>query len=225
MRPSIRLAALMGLPVIYVFTHDSIFVGEDGPTHQPIEHVAALRTIPNLTVLRPADEQETAWAWRAAMERLSGPTALILTRQNLVNFAKPSTWTADAAKGAYVAYDCEGTPDVVIAATGSEVNLALEAAGAPEFGGKAPAGKKVRVVSVTSVERLKEQDAGYLNALFPDGARVVTAEVGVSMGLQLLASSRSDVFSLDRFGESGPAAAVAEHLGYTADRLRAMIEV
>lgn len=224
MRPSIRLAALMGLPVIYVFTHDSIFVGEDGPTHQPIEHFAALRTIPNLTVLRPGDEEETALAWRMAVERLSGPTALIFTRQNLVNFAKPADWETNAKRGAYIAFEPNGSPDVVIAATGSEVNLALEAAGAPGFGEAAPAGKNVRVVSVTSMERLAEQDASYWETLFPTGARVISAEVGVGFGWHSIASGRGDVFSLNRFGESGPGARVAEHLGFTASNLRSLIE-
>lgn len=216
MRPSIRLAAIMGLPVVYVFTHDSIFVGEDGPTHQPIEHAAALRSIPNLTVLRPGDEEETAEAWLMAMERLEGPTALLLTRQNLVNYAKPESWKQEARRGAYIVKDTDGAPDVVVAATGSEVNLALEAAGKTS--------RKVRVVSVVSMERLREQDAGFRETLFPKGVKVVTAEVGVSFGWQAIASGSESVFALDRFGESGPGGEVAEYLGFTAENLQRLIE-
>ena len=216
MRPSIRLAALMGVPVIYVFTHDSIFVGEDGPTHQPIEHAAALRSIPGLTVIRPADDEETAEAWKMAIERTTGPTALIFTRQNLLSFAKPSDWTEKARKGAYIALDTDGAPDVVVAATGSEVSLAIEAANASK--------RKVRVVSIVSMERLKEQNDAFYAELFPKGTRVVTAEVGVSQGWEGIATKRADIFALNRFGASGPAAAVAEHLGYTADGLTKLIE-
>ncbi len=216
MRPSIRLAALMKLPVVYIFTHDSIFVGEDGPTHQPIEHAAALRCIPNVTVIRPGDEEETAEAWLMAMQRLDGPTALLLTRQNLETYAKPSDWKSAMRQGAYIVRDVEGTPDVVVAASGSEVNLALEAAGRST--------KKVRVVSVVSMERLREQPRTYYERLFPAGVRVVTAEVGVSQGWEWIASSPELTFALNRFGESGPAADVAEHLGFTAAQLQKLIE-
>ncbi len=216
MRPSIRLAAIMGLPVIYVFTHDSIFVGEDGPTHQPVEHVAALRSIPGLTVLRPADAEETGEAWLMAMERTGGPTALVLTRQNLLAFAKPADWKDSLRKGAYVALDTNGTPDVVVAATGSEVPLAIEAAG--------KSNRKVRVVSIISRERMREQSESFYRALFPESVRVITAEVGISQGWEGIATSRGDIFALDRFGESGPGAAVAEHLGFTAKALQKLIE-
>jgi len=212
LRPSIRLAAIMGLPVIYVFTHDSIYVGEDGPTHQPVEHVAALRTIPNLDVLRPGDAQECAEAWRMAMERTDGPTALILTRQNLETYEKAdSQWKASARRGAYLVRESEGAPEVVIAATGSEVNLALQAAGLTS--------RNVRVVSVFSLKRLAEQSASFREKLFPNGARVITAEVGVRNGWGELASDSESIFSLDRFGLSGPAKKVAEKLGFTAEAL------
>ena len=216
MRPSIRLAGLMKLPVVYVFTHDSIFVGEDGPTHQPIEHAAALRCIPNVTVLRPGDEEETFEAWMMAMERLDGPTALLLTRQNLTTYDKPTGWKEAMRQGAYIVSDVDGTPDVVIAASGSEVNLALEAAEASS--------RKVRVVSVVSMERLREQPRTLFERLFPAGVKVVAAEVGVSQGWEGIASSPELVFALNRFGESGPGAAVAEHLGYNAARLQKLIE-
>ena len=217
MRPSIRLAALMKVPVIYIFTHDSIFVGEDGPTHQPIEHAPALRAIPNLTVLRPGDEEETAEAWLMAMERLTGPTALLLTRQNLVTYEKPAGWKESMRKGAYIVRDTDGTPDVVVAATGSEVNLALTAAEQSR--------KSVRVVSVTSFERLREQPRTYFESLFPPGVKSVTAEVGVRQGWEAIASSPENAFSLERFGESGPAAEVADYLGFNAANLLKLIEV
>ncbi len=217
LRPAIRLAALMGLPVIYVFTHDSIFVGEDGPTHQPIEHNAALRTIPGLDVLRPADAQETAEAWLMATERDDGPSALVLTRQNLLTFEKADpNWKKTARKGAYVAKECDGEPEVVLVATGSEVTLALEAA--------ARSSKRIRVVSMISMDRFRDQNASFRDELLPPSVRIITAEVGVSFGWDGIASGRENVFALDRFGVSGPGAEVARQLGYTADALLALIE-
>ncbi len=217
LRPSIRLAALMGLPVIYVFTHDSIFVGEDGPTHQPIEHNAALRTIPGLDVLRPADAQETAQAWLMAAERDDGPSALILTRQNLLTFEKADpNWKQTARRGAYIARECDGQPEVVLVATGSEVTLALEAA--------ANSSKRIRVVSMISVDRFRDQDAAFRDEILPPSARIIAVEVGVSLGWDGIASGPENVFALDRFGASGPAAAVAEELGYTAGALLTLIE-
>jgi transketolase len=217
LRPSVRLSALMGLPVTYVFTHDSIYVGEDGPTHQPVEHNAALRTIPGVDVLRPADAQETALAWQMAAERDDGPSALILTRQNLLTFEKADgNWQETARRGAYIARDSEGEPEVVIAATGSEVTLALEVA--------ERSNRRVRVVSVISADRLRKQDAAFVEKLLPASARIVTAEVGVGFGWEGIASGRENVFSLDRFGASGPAAEVAAELGFTAEALLAIVD-
>jgi len=218
MRPTIRLAALMKLPVIYVFTHDSIFVGEDGPTHQPIEHMASLRIIPNVLVLRPGDAEETALAWAMALERKDGPTVLALTRQNLTVYEKADNdWQHICAKGAYIVKDTEGIPDVVVVATGSEVNLALEAADAAN-------NKKVRVVSMFSRELFLKQDRSFKEQILPKGARVVAAEAGVSYGWGDIASSSEDILAIDRFGESGPAAKVAVHLGLTADNLAKIID-
>jgi transketolase len=216
MRPSIRLAALMKLSVVFVFTHDSIYIGEDGPTHQPIGQLASLRCIPNVTVIRPGDDEETAEAWLIAMERLNGPTALVFTRQNLVTYAKPAGWKDDARRGAYIVKDTDGTPDVVVAATGSEVNLALAAA--------EKATKKVRVVSVMSMERLREQDSLFREKLFPAGSKVVTAEAGASQGWETIATSPQNTFAVNRFGASGPGTEVAEHLGFTVENLQRMIE-
>lgn len=216
MRPAIRLAALMKLPVVYVFTHDSIFVGEDGPTHQPIEHVESLRIIPNLRVLRPGDAEETNEAWKMALERRDGPTVLALTRQNLSVFEKGKPgWRDDCRKGAYTALDCDGTPEVVVVATGSEVEMAIEAAG--------QSSKKVRVVSMISKELFEAQDSSFKTSLIPAGARVIAAEAGIGAGWLGIASSPDDILSIDRFGESGPASAVADALGMNAAALAKLI--
>jgi transketolase len=214
MRPSIRLAALMGLPVIYVFTHDSVFLGEDGPTHEPVEHLAALRAIPNLLVLRPADAQETAQSWRMALERTDGPTALALTRQNLTVFAKSDgEWTAHCAYGAYTASESEskGDPELVLVATGSEVNLALEAKEA-----LGSMGRKARVVSMPSRELFMRSPEEYRRSLIPESALGVVLESGVSQGWTDVVGSGALLITIDRFGESAPAAVIAEHFGFTA---------
>ena len=216
LRPALRLSALMKLPVIYVLTHDSIFVGEDGPTHQPIEHLASLRVMPNLRVFRPADAEETVEAWAMAMERTDGPTALALSRQNLTVFPKADPdWKHTIRTGAYIVKQADGTPDAVIIATGSEVGLALEAAG------KA-AGKKLRVVSMISRELFESQSAPIRDAIAPPGVRVIVCEAGVASGWERWAKPE-DILSIERFGESGPAAKAAEHLGMTSDALAAII--
>jgi transketolase len=213
MRPSIRLASLMKQPVIYVFTHDSIFVGEDGPTHQPVEHLASLRIIPGLTVLRPGDAQETAIAWSMALTKDDGPVALALTRQNLPVYEKSdSDWMHTITRGAYVVKECNGTPEIVVVATGSEVSLALEAA-------EKVSDKKIRVVSMLSRELFLAQDQTFRRSILPEGVRVVTTEAGVSCGWDRFASSPEDMLHIDRFGESGPAKDVANHFGFTADAL------
>jgi transketolase len=217
MRPAVRLASIMKLPVIYVYTHDSIYVGEDGPTHQPIEHFASLRIIPNLRLLRPGDAEETALAWAMALERKDGPTALALTRQGLEVYAKADPdWKHSCGKGAYIVKDVEGTPEMVIVATGSEVNLALKAAALK-------ADKKIRVVSMLSKELFLRQDEAYRTNILPPGVRVIVAEAGVSYGWADIATSPGDILSIDRFGESGPAEKVAEHLGMTAENLAKML--
>jgi len=210
MRPTVRLAAIMGLPSIHVLTHDSIFVGEDGPTHQPIEQAESLRLIPNVLVLRPGDAQEAFQAWKLALAQTKRPAVLLLTRQNLKTYEKPANWKADFAKGAYIAQDCAGKPDTVVLATGSEVNLALEAVALSK--------KKVRVVSVSSRELVRE-NLDHYKKLVPTGVRVVAAEAGVTSGWLGLADA---ALGLDRFGESGPAPSVAKHLGLTAEALAAL---
>ncbi len=218
MRPTIRLAALMKISVIYVFTHDSIFVGEDGPTHQPIEHIASLRIIPNCTVLRPGDAEETNIAWAMALIRKDGPTVIALTRQNLEVYEKADKdWMHTAAKGAYIVQDTAGAPDVTVVATGSEVNLALEAAAKVK-------GKKIRVVSMISRELFLAQEQSFRDSIVPPAATTVVAEAGITSGWEGIASSPDLILGINRFGESGPGQKVAEHLGMTADNLAKLIE-
>ena len=220
LRPALRLAAIMRLPVVYVLTHDSIYIGEDGPTHQPVEHLASLRAIPNVRVLRPADAEETAVAWRIALERKDGPTVLALTRQNLPVFAKDDPeWPFTMALGAYVAKNSAEAPDTVVVATGSELALAAEAIALAEKAGGCGA---VRLVSMPSREAFYAAPAPVREAILPLGARVVVAEAGIAMGWERIAAPE-DILSIERFGESGPGDEVARHLGFTAERLAALI--
>jgi transketolase len=216
LRPALRLAALMRQPVVYVLTHDSIFIGEDGPTHQPIEHLASLRAIPNVRVLRPADAEETAVAWRMAMERTDGPTVIALSRQNLPVLEKADPeWALSMGLGAYVVRNTEAAPETVIVATGSEVSMALAAA---DKLGSPAACAGTRIVSMPSRELFLSQPEPVRDAILPRGARVVAVEAGVSMGWERFAKSE-DIFSIERFGESGPGDDVARHLGFTVDAL------
>ena len=210
----------MRIPSIFVLTHDSIFVGEDGPTHQPVETLASLRAIPNLLVLRPADAEETAVAWRIALEQKDRPVCLILSRQNLpiLEKAEPQWKALMKAAGSYIVKNTDGTPDVTIFATGSEVSLACEAA-------QLATPKKVRVVSVPSKELLEAQTSSCKARLVGNNGRVMVAEAGVKQGWEgWVQSSEKDIFSIERFGESGPAKKVAEHLGFTAQALAARIK-
>ncbi len=212
MRPALRLASLMGLPVTFVFTHDSIYIGEDGPTHQPVEQLAGLRSIPGMQVLRPADPQEAVEAWKMAMENPDGPTSLVFTRQKLSVFEKADTgWRKTIRKGAYVAVDTEGTPDVVILASGSEVSMAIEAAD--------KSAKKVRVVSVLDKRGLDCMDPKEKSALLPEESRVIVTEAGINGDWGLYVDRAEDLFTINRFGESGPGNDVAAHLGFTAEVL------
>jgi transketolase len=222
MRPSIRLAALMGLPVIYVFTHDSVFVGEDGPTHEPVEHLAALRAIPNLLVLRPADAEETVQAWRMALERTDGPTALALTRQNLTVFPKTDAkWTEHLAYGAYIASEAVsgGDPELVLVATGSEVNLALDTKAA-----LGSTGESARVISMPSRELFLQAPEQYRKSLIPDSSLRVLLESGVAQGWAAVVGRDAVMVTIDRFGESAPAVKIAEHLGFTASAVAERIK-
>ena len=220
LRPALRLAALMKRPVVYVLTHDSIFIGEDGPTHQPIETLASLRAIPNVRVFRPADAEETAVAWRLAMERADGPTVLALSRQNLPVFEKADPeWAASMGLGAYVVKNTEASPATVIVGTGSEVSMALEVADKLQKAGSCGG---IRVVSMPNRELFLAQPKPIREAILPPGARVIVAEAGIAQGWEGIAA-REDILSIERFGESGPGADVAKHLGFTADALAAKI--
>jgi transketolase len=221
LRPALRLSALMDQPVIYVLTHDSIFVGEDGPTHQPIEHLAALRAIPNVRLFRPADAEETAEAWVMAMERRDGPTVLALSRQNITVFPKDDAgWRDTIRTGAYIVKKEQagaGALDALIIATGSEVGLALEAAKLAEQGGK-----RVRVVSMPSRELFESQPRTVAEHIIPPGVRVICCEAGVKNGWERWAKPE-DILSVDRFGVSGPGDKAAGALGLTAAALTAII--
>jgi transketolase len=212
LRPSIRLAALGQLPVVYVMTHDGIGVGEDGPTHQPIEQLSSLRAMPGLTVLRPADANETREAWLAALEG-RGPALLALSRQNLPVLDRPDG--ADARKGAYVLRDPEGgAPELVLIGTGSEVSLALEAAALIEAGG----GPRTRVVSMPSSELFSAQPASYREQVLPAALKArVAVEAGSSWGWERWVGDAGAVVGLDRFGASAPAKDVYRELGMTAE--------
>ncbi len=221
MRPSIRLAALMGLQAIYVFTHDSVFLGEDGPTHQPIEHVASLRLIPNLVTWRPADGVETALAWAAALRRQDGPSALVLTRQKVPVLARASALDAKSfGRGGYVLADATGgKPKVVFLATGSEVGLAVEAKAVLDAKGIA-----TRVVSVPSLETFERQDASYRDACVPRDARAVAIEAGVPDPWHRHVGRDGLVIGIRRFGASAPAEVIAEKFGFTAPQVTAAVE-
>ncbi len=215
MRPSLRLAALMGARSAFVFTHDSIFVGEDGPTHQPIEQLDALRAFPGLTVIRPADGAEAAYAWAWIVEKAEGPVALALTRQSLPALKRELPFSGDSvARGAYTLREPAGEPDVVLIASGSEVSLACEAAQLLASDGIA-----ARVVSAPSLERLAAQPAAYRDELLPDGVPVVAVEAGRGESWRGLVGREGLVYGIDRFGASAPYEKLAEHFGFTPDAL------
>jgi len=212
-RPAIRLAALMKLPVTYVFTHDSVAVGEDGPTHQPVEHLAVLRAIPGLTVIRPADATETAAAWRVAVKSTDGPVALILSRQNLPVLDRSYYPSATAlAKGAYILADSKGRPDAILIGSGSEVSICLEAQRA-----LAGQGVAVRVVSMPSWELFERTSQSYKDAVLPPKVTArVAVEAGISMGWERYVGSRGAVVGIDRFGASAPGETVMDKYGMKA---------
>jgi transketolase len=213
MRPAIRLAALSGLQVVYVFTHDSIGLGEDGPTHQPIEHLAALRAMPQLTVIRPADANETATAWRIALTHRHGPVALVLTRQNLPVFDRTRMAAADGVeRGAYILLEAEGnTPDIILIASGSEVMLAVEARTQ-----LAQQHIQARVVSMPSWELFDQQSQAYRDAVLPPSVhKRLAIEAGVPQGWHDYVGPEGDIIGLTRFGASAPGPVVMEKLGFS----------
>tara|TARA_B100001057_G_scaffold494034_1_gene589757 strand:- start:163 stop:2280 length:2118 start_codon:yes stop_codon:yes gene_type:complete len=219
LRPAIRLAGLAGLPVTYIFTHDSVGVGEDGPTHQPVETVSGLRVIPNLDVIRPADPEEVAGAWAAAMLRTDGPTALILTRQGVPNLSSVpiAERREGAALGGYVLRREQGALETIIMASGSEVERALEAADR--------LGEGVRVVSMPCLERFDRQDDGYREAVLPESCQKrVAIEAGVTNLWWKYVGTAGHVIGIDRFGLSAPGNVVMQELGITADKVVEAVE-
>jgi transketolase len=216
MRPAIRLAALMGLPVTYVFTHDSIGLGEDGPTHQPIEHLAALRSIPRLTVVRPADANEAVVAWKVALQQQKGPVALILTRQKLPVLDRAVHAAADGLeRGAYVLADAAGKVDLILIATGSEVALALKARTVLEAEGIG-----TRVVSMPSWELFDAQPQSYQEAVLPQAVTARLAiEAGVAQGWCRYVGPQGDVLSIEHFGASAPYQVLFEEFGFTVENV------
>ena len=215
-RNAVRLSALMKLPTVYVYTHDSVALGEDGPTHQPVEHIASLRLIPNVQLWRPADAFETAVSWKAAIERKDGPSLLVLTRQNLAPQPHATEHAEQAARGGYVLWEPATAAQAVILATGSEVELVVKAAHK-----LADEGVAVRVVSLPCVERFLQQDAGYRAAVLPAGLKRLAVEAGVTAVWRGMAD---DVIGVDTFGESAPYAALMQHFGLTVEHVAARVK-
>ena len=220
MRPAVRMAALMGLRSIFVFTHDSIAVGEDGPTHQPVEHVMSLRVIPNLCVIRPADALETAMAWQTACLNQHKPTALLLSRQKLPVLHKYAAVIHDnAGKGAYVLDAGQGEAKAVIIATGSEVHLALEAQAK-----LAEEGICVSVVSMPSWDMFEMQSEEYKKSVLPEGLPKVAVEAGVTLGWSRYTGSEDNVIGINKFGASAPGGTVMKEYGFTAENVAAKVK-
>jgi transketolase len=214
-RNALRMAALMKIQNIQVFTHDSIGLGEDGPTHQPVEQTASLRLMPNMSVWRPCDAVETAVAWRHALENVTGPTSLVLTRQGVPHQPRTDAQLAAIARGGYVLKDSGGMPDVILIATGSEVQLAMDAAGA-----LAADGVEARVVSLPSTDVFDAQDEDYREAVLPSSINArVAVEAGVTNGWWRYVGPQGRVIGIDRFGQSAPAGELFQYYGFTVDNV------
>ncbi len=216
-RNALRMAALMKIRSIFVYTHDSIGLGEDGPTHQPVEQIPTLRMIPNMSVWRPCDAVESAVSWRFAIERTQGPTSLIFSRQNLAHMERTPEQIAAITRGGYVLRDCAGTPEAIIIATGSEVELAVKAAASMTD-------KRVRVVSMPSTDCFDAQDAAYRESVLPKAVTArVAVEAAVTDGWWKYVGSNGAVVGVDRFGESAPAGALFKEFGFTVDHVVAAV--
>ena len=219
-RNALRMAALMKIRQIFVFTHDSIGLGEDGPTHQPVEHTASLRLIPGMSLWRPCDAVETAVAWHCAIERNDGPTSLALSRQNLPHQVRDSAQIRNIARGGYTLMDCEGEPEAIIIATGSEVALATDAATLLK-----EKGRRVRVVSMPSTDVFDSQDDSYRQSVLPSTIKArVAVEAGVTDGWLKYVGLEGAVVGLDRFGESAPADEAFKYFGFTAENVAQQVE-
>jgi transketolase len=218
-RNAVRMAALMKQGVILVYTHDSIGLGEDGPTHQPVEHVASLRLIPGMRVWRPCDTVETAVAWADAVERRAAPTSLVLTRQALPQMPRSKAQLADIARGGYVLHDCEGTPECVLIASGSEVALAVDSARALEA-----RGRRIRVVSMPCTDLFDTQPQQYRDKVLSPAAPRVAIEAGCTHGWWRYVGAAGAVVGIDSFGASAPAKKLFEHYGFTRDNVVRVVE-
>jgi len=220
MRASVRLSALMGLPAVWVWTHDSVGLGEDGPTHQPVEHYASLRAIPHLWVIRPADANETVQAWRVALEREDGPVALLLSRQGIPVLDREDGKLAAASeleRGGYVLWDSAPSPGLILISTGAEVPLTLDAARALADGGTS-----VRVVSMPCMELFEAQSQEYRDTVLPPAVTArLAVEPGASMSWWKWVGSAGDVLGIDRFGASAPGARVLQELGFSVENITA----
>ena len=219
-RNALRMCALMKLPNIFVFTHDSIGVGEDGPTHQPVEQTATLRLIPGMSVWRPADAVESAMAWKLAVERVSGPSCLIFSRQGLQHQERSKDQLADIAHGGYILHEPDKAPVAIIIAAGSEVGMAMQAAQSMN-----DKGTPVRVVSMPSTDVFDSQDDSYKESVLPKALRArVAIEAGSTDGWRKYVGLDGDVMGIDTYGESGPADEVYEHFGLNAGSLAARVQ-
>jgi transketolase len=217
MRPAVRLAALMKLPTIYVWTHDSIGLGEDGPTHQPIEHLSALRAIPGLDVVRPGDANETVWAWRGALEHTDRPTALALSRQNLPTLDRTEYASAEGTlKGGYILAEASsGVPEVILIATGSELQMAVEARKRLEADGT-----PTRVVSMPCQEWFDAQPEAYRETVLPRGTKArVSVEAGIAMSWRHIIGDHGEAVSIEHYGASAPYQVLFEQFGFTTDNV------
>lgn len=214
-RNAARMAALMKARQIMVYTHDSIGLGEDGPTHQPVEQIASLRVTPNMSVWRPCDQVETAIAWQAAIERHHGPTALILSRQNLAQPERTAEQVANIKRGGYVLKECDGTPDIILIATGSEVEITLGAATKLTTGGH-----KVRVVSLPSTDLFDAQDAAYRESVLPSAVKArVAVEAGIADYWYKYVGLDGAIVGMTTFGESAPAEKLFAEFGFTVENI------
>jgi transketolase len=219
-RNALRMAALMKIPTLFVYTHDSIGLGEDGPTHQPVEQISTLRLMPNMSLWRPCDAVETAVAWKGALERKDGPACLVFSRQNLDHMTRTDEQVANIAKGGYVLRDCDGAPEAIIIATGSEVGIAAAAAEA-----LSAKGKKIRVVSMPSTDTFDAQDAAYKESVLPKSCTArVAVEAGVTDFWHKYVGLEGAVVGINRFGESAPAGQLFKEFGFTADNVAATVE-
>src|SRR5699024_4839271 len=216
LRPAVRLSAIMNAPVTYVFTHDSVAVGEDGPTHEPVEHLASLRAMPNLNVIRPADGYETNAAWELSLETDNRPTSLVLTRKGLPTLENTKQLAKEGVrKGAYVLSDSEGTPDVILLASGSEVSLAIDAQKALKEDNI-----QARVVSMPSWNLFDEQDEAYKESVLPSAVKArVAIEMGSSLGWHKYTGLEGTVVGIDRFGASGNGSEIVKEFGFTVENV------